>query len=173
LWTQVGTDAVKLKISQSTSHSSVAFFQLPVPVRFKNSQRDTTLVLDNISNGQTFVRSIGFIADSAFVDPEYWLISKNNVISRVTEIEPDARDLFVYPNPFTDQFQVMLRDFPGSTISVTLFSMLGQMVWSGSYPLYQGKGFLTINPPALASGRYILQVQDESGARRNISLLRR
>lgn len=84
-----------LDINQTTSHASVPYFQLPVPLRFSGEGRDTTIVVEvNSSWYQTRV-SPGFLVDSVKVDPEMWLISANNKTSVVNE--PHSMQL--YPNP--------------------------------------------------------------------------
>ncbi|MBS1566936.1 MAG: hypothetical protein JST39_21320, partial [Bacteroidetes bacterium] len=76
-WQQDNNNLVFLKIDQTTSHPSVAFFEMPVPVRLKNSIRDTTVVLKQLRNGQTFLVDPGFAVDSAFYDPKFWILSNH------------------------------------------------------------------------------------------------
>jgi len=82
-WYQEG-NAVELRLNQTTSHPSVGFFRLPVPVLFRNTQtgQEKLVVADHISSGQIFADNIGFTADTVILDPEKWLISKNNSISK-------------------------------------------------------------------------------------------
>ena len=78
-WTQIGNDYVKIKMSQTTSHPSVSFFPLPVALQFKNATQQKTIVVNNTYNGEIFFNNIGFIADTVIIDPDYWLITKNNI----------------------------------------------------------------------------------------------
>ena len=171
-WAQIGPDVVKIQINQTTSHPSVSFFALPVPLKFKNSVRDTTIVLDHQTNAQLFVRHIGFIADSVFVDPEYWLISKNNTVTQVAELAPLPGDINVYPSPCTESFNVAVQHLSGEQCSLVLHNVLGQTLWQMSLPLYQGKAFVTIPAQQLSSGHYWLSVIAADGFKTSKSILK-
>jgi hypothetical protein len=88
-WSTVGNTA-KFKLSQTTSNASVDFFQLPVPLLFKNA--DGTLqklvVADNTFNEQSFVENLGFVAETVTIDPDFWLITRNNTITKVSDPLP-------------------------------------------------------------------------------------
>ncbi len=88
-WIPVGNTA-QFKLNQTTSHASVSFFQLPVPLLFKNTSTGETkqVVANSTVNGQTFVENLGFLADSVAIDPDYWLITRNNTITRITDPLP-------------------------------------------------------------------------------------
>jgi len=90
-WLQDTSGLAYVKIDQTTSHSSVSFFEMPVPVRFRNSVRDTIVVFNQLRNGQTFIADIGFKADSAFYDPYYWILSPHN--------KPTIKQACSYVNP--------------------------------------------------------------------------
>lgn len=171
-WAQIGSATVKIKMSQTTSHPSVPFFQMPVALKFKNALQEKTIVVDNQSNGELFIRDIGFVADSMFIDPEYWLISKNNVSTKVTDIDPKSDNLIVYPSPFRDYFNIMIQNYTGSEVSITLHSAVGQKVFANTYSLYNGREYITVPTQNLATGKYILSVFDAQGERKTISILK-
>lgn len=76
---------VQIKLSQTTSHPSVTFFELPVPLLFKNSVtgQQKLVVLDHVADGQVFLENLGFTPNQVTFDPEKWLVSKNNNIINV------------------------------------------------------------------------------------------
>jgi aminopeptidase N len=162
-WAQIGPDVVKIQLNQTTSHASVPFFALPVALKFTNSLRDTTVVVDHQSNGAYFVRNIGFVADSVFVDPEYWLISKNNTVTKLAELALLPGAVNVYPSPCINELNVQLQSFTGNSLSLLLHNVLGQTMLHTTVPLYQGKAFLNIPVAQLSSGHYILTVIAEDG----------
>lgn len=47
-------NSVSVTVNQSQSDPSVSFFQMPLPVEFKDATHDTILVLNNTFAGQTF-----------------------------------------------------------------------------------------------------------------------
>lgn len=85
----------RLTLSQQTSHPSVGFFSMPVPVRFYGSGRDTTLVFNHSHNAESWIISPGFIVDSVRIDPEQWLISAGNTY----EIARSGPEVSLSPNP--------------------------------------------------------------------------
>lgn len=82
-WSNAGAGSVWIKMNQVTSHSSVSFFELPVALQFKNATQQATVVVNNTSNGETFLRSIGFVPTSVSIDPNAWLITRNNTATQV------------------------------------------------------------------------------------------
>jgi hypothetical protein len=70
-------------MNQVTSHASVTFFELPVALQFKNATQQATVIVDNTTNGEIFLKSVGFVPDTVFIDPEAWLITRNNTSQKL------------------------------------------------------------------------------------------
>ncbi len=79
-WHRSGNDVV-VKINQTTSHTSVSFYDMPVPIRFTASGFDTTVVFNHTFSGQVFTATVNFPATTATFDPELWLLSGNNTVT--------------------------------------------------------------------------------------------
>ena len=69
------------------------------------------MIVDNKFNGEIFFSNIGFIADTVIVDPDYWLITKNNTSQKVSDNINGENIVQVFPNPFANSFNVYLRNF--------------------------------------------------------------
>jgi hypothetical protein len=171
-WTQLGSNHVRIKMNQATSHSSVSFFELPVALRFVNATQQKTVVVDNITNGEIFIRNIGFIADTVFVDPEYWLITRNNTAQKVPDGATGQNIVQVYPNPIRDQFYVYLRNVPNTAGTIQLFNAVGQLVHSRKLNIQNGSEFVEIQTGHLASGVYTVRVTTDSGVKFTKKLIR-
>ena len=156
-WTQIGNDYVKINMSQTTSHPSVSFFALPVALQFKNATQQKTIVVDNKYNGEIFFRDIGFIADTVVVDPEYWLITKNNTSQKVSDNIDGKNIVQIFPNPFANSFYVYLRNFNPQETSIKVFNETGQLVLQKDISI-NGSFFTTINTSGFAWGVYILKI---------------
>jgi aminopeptidase N len=159
-WSQIGFTSVKILVDQTTSHPSVSFFDLPLALKFKNATQEKTVVLDNKKNHEIFIRDIGFMADSVFIDPDYWLISKGNKSSKVDSIVTSSERLIVYPNPAKDAFNLLINNFVGPNVAIRLYDAVGRLVYSLDRSLYNGKEFISIPAQQFGSGQYILQVAD-------------
>ncbi|MCX6286910.1 MAG: M1 family aminopeptidase, partial [Bacteroidetes bacterium] len=99
-WSQTD-DTVAFTVRQTQSSPAVAFFELPVQLKFKNPGHDTLIRFNNTFSGELFKVRIPFVVDSLIFDPLYQIISKNNSVNAVVEHDLRA-SLQVVPNPATD-----------------------------------------------------------------------
>ncbi len=157
-WTQIGNEYVNIKMNQTTSHNSVDFFELPVALTFKNATQEKTIVVDNKTNGETFFRNIGFIADTVLIDPEYWLVTKNNVSAKVPDVTAGQNVVQVFPNPVGDHFYIYMRNMVASTASINLYNALGQRVYTRNINLVNGSEYVEVPSQYLAKGVYFLKI---------------
>jgi disulfide bond formation protein DsbB len=79
-------NSVQVKLNQTQSHASVSFFKLPVPLLFRNAgtNQQKLVVFDNNTNGQFFVDNLGFEATEVVFDPDAWLITRNNILTKTS-----------------------------------------------------------------------------------------
>jgi len=158
-WTQVGKDYVNIKMNQTTSHTSVDFFELPVALKFKNATQEKTIVVDNKTKGEIFFRNIGFIADTVLVDPEYWLVTKNNVSAKVPDAAAGQNIIQIFPNPVGDHFYIYLRKMVTNNATINLYNAAGQRVYSRAVNLINGSEYLEIPSQYLPKGVYFLKIE--------------
>ncbi len=93
-WSQNANNKVHIIITQTTSHPSVQFFKLPLELVFKNGSQSKSVVIH--VNGQTKQTTvdIGFQATNVLIDPDHWIISKNNTSSKLgpnADTEPGTK----------------------------------------------------------------------------------
>lgn len=152
-YTQFNADSMVLYLKQSTSHPSVNFFEMPVPIRMynKNKTDSSDFRLNHIFNEQEFVFHPGFLVGEIKIDPEDWLIAKTAQINS-TEIIPDNPQIKVYPNPFQTTFQLKIQN-NNEVNSIQLFDVNGQIVRDLN-PLNSEFYF-----PGLNGGVYFLKVK--------------
>ena len=156
-WSQVGSSFVKINIRQSTSHPSVNFFSMPVALQFKNATQQKTIVLNNTTNGQVLYEDIGFMADTLLIDPEYWLISKNNISHKVEDSIIGHNVVQIFPNPVHDQLSIYMRNFNSQVTSLTLYNSIGEASWRKNI-YFNGSEFLHIPMGLLPAGTYFLSI---------------
>ena len=162
-WTPIGSSVVKITMNQTTSHPSVNFFAMPVALKFKNAAQEKTIVVDNTSNGEIFFKDIGFTADTVLIDPDSWLISKNNTAAKIPDVVSGQNIVQVFPNPIRDGFAVYLRNFSSNTATINLFNAIGQLVYTSNVTLVNGTAYLEIPSKHLPAGEYNLQIKNTSG----------
>jgi aminopeptidase N len=163
-WTQIGNDYVKINMSQTTSHPSVTFFPLPVALEFKNATQQKTIVVNNTFNKQVFFSNIGFIADTVIIDPEYWLITNNNISEKINDDITGKNIVQVFPNPFLNNFNLYLHNFAAQKAYVQIYDAKGSLLFNENI-LLNGSLYTTINTQSFSKGIYIIKLQTDDGFR--------
>jgi aminopeptidase N len=169
LWSSAGTTTVQLALSQTTSHSSVPFYSMPVPLQFKSAGRDTILTVNHTRNNEMFTLDLSFVPDTLIIDPQLWILAKNKSTQKKDRLS-EPRDVTVYPNPAINKVSVYLPATTAQNTSVRLFNTLGQQVYSKTV-LSGGNEGLDIPLHHLASGMYWIQLTGSAGLRMTKQLL--
>src|ERR1017187_3353668 len=122
-WNQVG-DLVSFTVNQTTSDPSVSFYEMPIPIEFKGTDHDTIIVFNNTHSGQAFSANLNYQVQTLIFDPDYWIISHNNMILHTPGIN-------VSPNPFTNNLSVNIESInTGGKVTVTINDLLGNVIWT-------------------------------------------
>lgn len=113
-WGQAG-ERVAVQINQTTSHPSVSFFEMPVPVRFRSAGgEDTIVVFPHHFSGQYFETFLPFEVESVEFDPDLWILSAGNTVQNnpavSTKDNAGQPSLRLYPNPAGETVQL---EWPG------------------------------------------------------------
>jgi aminopeptidase N len=157
-WSQLGNSSVRIKMTQTTSHPSVSFFQLPVALQFKNASQQKTVIVDNKINGEIFIKDIGFVADTVLVDPEYWLISRNNTTAKVPIINSGLGGVDINPNPISSPLVINLHDFNDASVAIRIYNHAGQLMYKNQVTLFNGIAIETVPDQHWAKGIYTIKV---------------
>jgi aminopeptidase N len=141
----------KLRISQTSSNSSVGFFEMHLPVRVWKEGKYTDLRLYNTTQNQEFV-----IADSKVdkieFDPEKWLIAKADVVNPVPHVSL-LSDIQIIPEAKNGDLRVLLPEYLGKG-RLRIIDLSGKLV--KSYELTGSDS--QINVSNLKSGIYLVNV---------------
>ncbi len=125
-WT-VETDSLVMWLSQSTSHTSVSFFEMPVPISVQLDGTPTLFVLPHSEQNQRFAFFVGDASvDSMDIDPDLWILSKDNTITELmtSVFDPIDQDKYkVFPNPAHAYIEIVPVD---NIASITIVDVLGQ-----------------------------------------------
>lgn len=156
---------VHVKLGQTTSHPSVSFFELPVPIRFASAGgADTLVVFTHAYDGQQF--SFAWTQPIAQVqfDPELRIVSKDNTIVQTvftSSSQPTLLDMEVFPNPASGQFNFVLPEgFTVGTLSV--IDPSGQAVLRRAISRAAFSGSVDLS--GLPSGVYFLELRPAPGS---------
>lgn len=151
----IAAGQARVTINQTQSHSSVSFFEMPVPIRLTGSggqQQD--YVLDNTTNGQQFIINVPFTPTGVVFNPKKDIISKNSNATLAADVFEFEATATVYPNPATDELNVVV---PQNQMlqSVVLYNALGQKI--GVYNTEK------VNLNGLSAGMYSAEIMTNSG----------
>lgn len=150
---------MEVAIYQETSHPSVDFFELPVPILFKNTARDTILVFDHEYSGQVFTADPGFKVDSVLFDPELWIISKGNSVFLNFPDSPQD-ELRVIPNPTREMVQVISSTYEIGQME--LFNLSGEHIRVPVAELFPKRSY-QLDLSTCSAGTYILRISTSTG----------
>lgn len=119
---------VQFTVNQTQSHSSVSFFEMPLPVRVNGSSGKTEMVrLELTESGQTFNTSIDFTINSIEIDPESQLISRNNSAVLGVDLVQLETNIQIYPNPAKDILNIQ-NNSQAQINRITFYDILGKTV---------------------------------------------
>jgi aminopeptidase N len=158
-WKQDENNRALINVSQTTSHSSVQFFEMPLPLKFKNSSQEKTVVVDHTQNNQFFNEEIGFKADTVLIDPDYWILSRNNLSIIDLLLSFSGHEIKVYPVPSSTNFVTVSVTNPVSkTMKLRIFNTLGQLVWQQQVNTPGVLEKIQINISRFSAGVYLLHI---------------
>ncbi|MBL0127792.1 MAG: T9SS type A sorting domain-containing protein [Flavobacteriales bacterium] len=158
VWSQAANGDVSVQLDQTTSHPSVDFFEMPVPIRFKNGTMEETRILDHTSSGQTYSFNLPFQADSALFDPELWILSGQNLVLQVPEGALGNNEvLLLYPDPVADAAWIHVGTALRGTIDLEVIDNTGRIVRSVRTQVDQLR--IPLNATDLVAGYYTVRLR--------------
>ena len=107
------------------------------------------MLLDNIVNDEIFIRSLGFVADTVLVDPDAWILTRNNATLKTADVSNGtcgsvlalptdttssatntnntrAGHVTVFSNSIAGVSEISLRGFKNKTAEISVFNNVGQ-----------------------------------------------
>ncbi len=158
-WNQLG-NTVNLTVNQTTSHPSVSFYDMPIPVKFEGWGVDTTFRLNHTFSGQTFSLNVPWKVNKVEFNPGLWILTGTNQVISLRENALTA-GILTYPNPATAEITLegFTQDDRLKEISIT--DMMGRPVYKHKVSEFNSKLLLDIS--SLNKGLYLINFSLESG----------
>jgi hypothetical protein len=152
---QDNANLISFTLSQSQSHPSVSFFEMPIPVLFKNALHDTTIVFNHTFSGQSFSAQLNFKVDSVIIDPSNWIVCNQNIVTQTHDFSVSNTSLKLFPNPAQEY---IVLEALGNIESITIYSIDGKIIKSNYVlPSSQNKSLL-VDIIDLQAGTYGLNI---------------
>lgn len=168
-WSMNANQWIRFSLTQTTSHPSVNFYEMPVPIRFVSAARDTTIVVDHRFSGQVFTYRLGFVPDTVMIDPDRWILSKNKISTRVEGNGTVPNDISIYPNPAPDAFFIKLNNPTDPKLLIKIFNASGQLLYQQEESTPGRDELFRVPMRSWPSGVYIIRLSSN----RSIDTVRR
>lgn len=148
----------KITVNQTTTDTSVPFFEMPVPVRLTGTGGlSQDVVVNNTVNGQQFTVSVPFLVTGVQFDPKKDIISKSSTATLAIADFHFDQSVQIYPNPTSNILSIDLPE--GIEMESAIFyTVLGQKIM-------ETKSEKTWNISSFASGIHFLSIQTNKGTK--------
>ncbi|HPF00228.1 MAG TPA: M1 family aminopeptidase [Bacteroidales bacterium] len=140
-------DSLSIAIDQTQSHSSVSFFEMPVPIQID----DSIYVFDNTFSGQEFRIPYTSFPTTMQFDPEFQLLSGFNQVILLSTQEHDVPEISLYPNPAENQ--LFISGAENQPINCHIYDSRGALVISDEISANE-----SVDIQRLATGAYRISV---------------
>ena len=156
-WRQLGNELV-FNIGQTQSHSSVSFFEMPLPIKVTGTGGQIAyLVLNNTSNNQYLSEAITFPVASVKFNYEYQILERNSTVTQdntLSVASVDKENFGLYPNPAKNE--LYLKGITKTT-DFSIHAIDGKLLRKGTYQPGKAIGISELVP-----GAYIFTVQEKN-----------
>ncbi len=158
-WNQTTDQMLRFVVSQTQSHASVNFFEMPLPIKVNGTGGQVAyLKLENTLNNQSFAELVNFPVASVQFNYANQIIQKNSTVTKDTSIlavnNAEKSAIKLYPNPVRSELKVS-----GILINENyeIYSIDGKLLESGIY-----KKAENINVNSLPKGSYLLKIAGQN-----------
>ncbi len=156
----VDDQQILLQVEQSTSHPSVPFFPMTLPLYITGTGgQDTLLRIPHAYSGETFLLDLPWAVSTLEFDPDLWIVKGPTQITTGIE-DPAWADRFsCFPNPIgSGPLTLLSPDHP-----ILRLSIIDQLGRSSSMDYPEGKKLLELSPSTLPGGIFHLLVTTSKG----------
>ena len=148
----------RITVAQTTSHTSVSFFEMPVPIRLLGASGQTQdVVVNNTVNGEQFNVSVPFTVTGVQFDPTKNIISRMSMATLENANFNIDNAIQIFPNPSSMTISVSIRENIEIENAV-FYSVLGQKIM-------ETKSQKSWDISSFSSGIHFLTIQTNKGTK--------
>jgi len=155
-WKQAG-NVLNINLVQKPTDPSVQFFHIPVPIKIRMGNKDSTFNLTATSLSQNFNIPISAKVDSLIPDPQQWLLAAYSVFP--LDSLPGV-PIILYPNPATNTLVVNTHEGnAGNEGELVIFDVRGKQVYDQTGI---GSDLIDVDISTFSNGVYFLKYISKS-----------
>ncbi len=151
------SDSVSFVLSQTTTHPSVEFFPMYVPIEFIGDNDSIIVKVHHTKNNQLFNIRTNFKVKSVVFDPDLAILAPHpaNIIDSSMRITNPDKPFEIAPNPVTDEIRIYSLN-SSNVKKAELIDMSGKIVYVEN--IEASFGYIELPIKNLAAGEYILRI---------------
>lgn len=128
-WSQDENNMLSVTVNQSQSHSSVGFFEMPLPIRVKGNGQEEFLRFDHTVDGETFTKQLDFAVEDFEFNADLWIVCNvNSVVLDTEQNTLPANAVTITPNPATDVMNIITNDPAIVLEQVNIYGASGKLI---------------------------------------------
>ena len=150
------TKELTFTLKQESSHKSVDFFEMDVPITFRGTNAQDEVITQTFKHtfsGEEYTLPIDFEVEQVIIDPELWILSKKAVISDNRKRPTEGFD--TYPNPTNGYLDIVLPRGK-QALGIEIFDTTGKSIKNYSLSAFKNT---KIDISDLPKAIYLIRVE--------------
>lgn len=157
VWQQ-DEDTLSFQVSQRTSHPSVDFYEMHIPIHIYSADgEEASFIFNHQFQDEVFTKSTSFKVDSVAFDPELWILSDANTVTKgIVSLQSEklANKFVIGPIPCQDYLKITPDH--NRPFHLKIYNTMGKLMIEKTTI-----GEINIGLQSLAMGNYILNIDHE------------
>jgi aminopeptidase N len=153
-WKQNTNQSITIQASQTQSHASVAFYEMPLPIKVNGTNGEVAYLRpEHTTNNQYFNYPLTFTVASVVFNYEHQILENNSTVqldSNLSTQEIQTEDVTLYPVPAGNELLIKGIDRP---TDYKIYASDGKLIRTGRY--LPGSG---ISLSAFSPGLYFISI---------------
>jgi aminopeptidase N len=158
-WAQEEDETLDIIAYQRSSHSSVSFFEVKIPLLLHGKNQDSLIQFRHTYSGQPFQTKISFDVDSITFDPEFSILTKDVILKKESTLR-NQDNVYIYPNPVRNMLTCRLESL-FVIHEIEIISSGGRI--AHKYPGIKKQQLFEITVKNIEAGLYYLRLKTDKG----------
>ncbi|OFX56717.1 MAG: hypothetical protein A2046_00260 [Bacteroidetes bacterium GWA2_30_7] len=154
VWEHDSLNNLLIQVNQTTSHSSVNFYEMHLPIHVYGNNTDTVLRLHNTFDEQIFSIPVNFVVDSIKFNEDYEIITKDiNILQNINKVF-DYEQIKIYPSPSKNILTIEIFRNIVEDLKLKIVNINGSTVYENKIKSNK----LQLDVSGFAKGIYFIQL---------------